>query len=50
MAKNQVLDFIVEILNEEYNVEGEAVYKESLLIHSIIGLTENLLINLEMKI
>lgn len=32
MEKNQVLDFIVEILNEEYNVEGEAVYKESLLI------------------
>lgn len=32
MAKNQMLDFVVEIMNEEYNIEGESVFQNSLLI------------------
>ncbi|MCM1048373.1 MAG: hypothetical protein NC433_08105 [Clostridiales bacterium] len=32
MAKNQMLDFVVSIMNEEYNMEGKNVFQESLLI------------------
>ena len=32
MTQNQILDFVVEILHEDYNVEGKKVYIESLLI------------------
>lgn len=32
MAKNQMLDFVVAIMDEEYNVESDNVYQESLLI------------------
>lgn len=32
MAKNQMLDFVVEIMDEEYNLESENVFQESLLI------------------
>ncbi|MGN0374865.1 MAG: hypothetical protein ACI4EN_05135 [Butyrivibrio sp.] len=32
MAKNQILDFVVDILENEYNAESKKVFKESLLI------------------